>query len=221
MKIRLFASIAILGTVLAASCQNQRHTDTTQTRKDTLMTHTDPNKLDTAVLAGGCFWCLDAVYRRMKGVENVISGYANGQVKNPTYKDVCTGTTGHAEAVEIIFDTSQTSYAEILEVFWRIHNPTTLNRQGNDIGTQYRSGIYFRNTEQAEIARKSYDAAQESKIWEGKFVTELEPLRCFYEAEAYHQDYYTNNSDQGYCVYVVGEKVNKFKKLFHDKLKEK
>ncbi len=183
------------------------------------MSQTDPTKLDTAIIAGGCFWCLDAVYRRMKGVENVISGYANGHVKNPSYKEVCTGSTGHTEAVEIVYDTTQTSYAEILEVFWRIHNPTTLNRQGNDVGTQYRSGIYFTNETQAEIARKSYAAAQESKIWEGKFVTELEALKCFYPAEDYHQNYYSNNPDQGYCVYVVGEKVDKFKKLFKDKLK--
>ncbi|MBS3914701.1 MAG: peptide-methionine (S)-S-oxide reductase MsrA [Bacteroidetes bacterium] len=180
----------------------------------------DPSKLDTAVLAGGCFWCLDAVYRRMNGVVDVESGYSNGKTLNPSYEDVCSGTTGHAEVVSIQFDTSVTSYAEILQVFWRVHNPTTLNRQGNDVGTQYRSGIYYQNPEQKEIAEKSKLAAEEAKLWEGKFVTEVEMLHNYFPAEKYHQDYYANNPNQGYCVYVVGEKVEKFKKLFADKLKK-
>ncbi len=180
---------------------------------------TKTENIDTAVLGGGCFWCLDAVYRRMKGVITVNSGYANGATKNPTYKEVCTGTTGHAEVVEILFDTTQCSYADILEVFWRIHNPTTLNRQGNDVGTQYRSGIYFTSETQKQIALKSKEAAEEAALWEGKFVTEIVPLASYYKAEEYHQDYFTNNPDQPYCIYVVGEKVDKFKKLFKEKLK--
>lgn len=179
-----------------------------------------PENLDTAVLAGGCFWCLDAVYRRMNGIVAVESGYSNGSVKNPTYKEVCTGTTGHAEVVSISYDTSITSYSDILEVFWRVHNPTTLNRQGNDVGTQYRSGIYYLNDEQKLIAEKSKSAVEESGLWDGKIVTEIEMLNNYYPAEDYHQDYYTNNPNNSYCVYVVGEKVEKFKKLFQDKLKK-
>lgn len=181
---------------------------------------TQTENIDTAVLAGGCFWCLDAVYRRMEGIVDVESGYANGNTPNPDYKEVCTGTTGYAEAVSIRFDTTKTSYAEILEVFWRIHNPTTLNRQGNDIGTQYRSGIYFRNETQKDIALKSKEAAEQAELWEGRFVTEIEPLSSYYPAEDYHQDYYTNNPGNSYCTYVVGEKVDKFKKLFAEKLKK-
>lgn len=179
-----------------------------------------PENLDTAVLAGGCFWCLDAVYREMKGVVTVESGYANGSIKNPSYREVCTGRTGHAEVVKIIYDTTQASFADILEVFWVIHNPTTLNRQGNDVGTQYRSGIYFMNEAQRDLALKSRDAAQETKLWEGTYVTEIVPLTVYYPAEDYHQDYYTNNPDQAYCVYVVKEKVEKFKKAFREKVRE-
>jgi peptide-methionine (S)-S-oxide reductase len=180
----------------------------------------DSTKIETAILAGGCFWCLDAVYRRMEGVIAVESGYSQGKVLQPTYEDVCSGSTGHAEVVKITYDTSLTSYAEILEVFWRIHNPTTLNRQGNDMGTQYRSGIYYLNESQAEIAQKSKAAAEEAGLWEGKIVTEIEALNNYFSAEAYHQDYFTNNPNNSYCVYVVGEKVEKFKKLFADKLKK-
>ncbi|MCC7297795.1 MAG: peptide-methionine (S)-S-oxide reductase MsrA [Bacteroidia bacterium] len=182
--------------------------------------NTDPKNIDTAILAGGCFWCLDAVYRQMEGVINVESGYSNGTVVNPSYEDVCTGTTGHAEVVSIYFDTTKTSYPEILEVFWRIHNPTTLNRQGNDIGTQYRSGIYYRNEEQKNIAEQSKIAAEEAKLWDGKIVTEIAMVNNYSSAEAYHQDYYKNNPNNSYCTYVVGEKVDKFKKLFKDKLKK-
>ena len=175
---------------------------------------------DTAILAGGCFWCLDAVYRQMEGIISIECGYANGKIKNPTYKEVCSGLTGHAEVTQLVFDTKKTNYAEILTVFWKIHDPTTLNRQGNDIGTQYRSGIYYRNDAQKDIALKSRDAAVEAKLWEDPIVTEIVPLECYYPAEEYHQDYYTNNPDQPYCVAVVGEKAAKFRKLFTDKLKK-
>jgi peptide-methionine (S)-S-oxide reductase len=175
---------------------------------------------DTAILAGGCFWCLDAVYRQMEGIVSIECGYANGKIKNPTYKEVCSGLTGHAEVTQLVFDTKKTNYAEILTVFWKIHDPTTLNRQGNDIGTQYRSGIYYRNDAQKDIALKSREAAVESKLWDDPIVTEIVPLECYYPAEEYHQDYYSNNPDQPYCVAVVGEKAAKFRKLFADKLKK-
>jgi peptide-methionine (S)-S-oxide reductase len=199
-------------------CTANQNTTATVTTQDTMTI--DSTKIETAILAGGCFWCLDAVYRRMEGVITVESGYSQGKVLQPTYEDVCSGSTGHAEVVKITYDTNLTSYAEILEVFWRIHNPTTLNRQGNDMGTQYRSGIYYLNESQAEIAQKSKAAAEEAGLWEGKIVTEIEALNNYFSAEAYHQDYFTNNPNNSYCVYVVGEKVEKFKKLFADKLKK-
>lgn len=199
-------------------CTANQNTTATVRTQDTMTI--DSTKIETAILAGGCFWCLDAVYRRMEGVITAESGYSQGKVLQPTYEDVCSGSTGHAEVVKITYDTSLTSYAEILEVFWRIHNPTTLNRQGNDMGTQYRSGIYYLNESQAEIAQKSKAAAEEAGLWEGKIVTEIEALNNYFSAEAYHQDYFTNNPNNSYCVYVVGEKVEKFKKLFADKLKK-
>lgn len=189
----------------------------------TAMNQSTEQPTDSCVLAGGCFWCLDAVYRQMKGIINVESGYSNGQIKNPTYREVCSGRTGHAEVAKIYFNPTLTSYQQILEVFWRIHNPTTLNRQGNDIGTQYRSGIYFLNEEQERIAKASKQAVEESGLWadDGKVVTEILPLNNYWPAEDYHQDYFANNPENQYCVYVVSEKVEKFKKTFAQLLKTK
>ena len=185
------------------------------------MTNVEPQNLDSCVIAGGCFWCMDAVYRRMIGIVNVESGYSNGTVKNPTYKEVCNGNTGHAEVAKIYFDKTITNYAQVLEVFWRVHNPTTLNRQGNDVGTQYRSGIYYMNEEQERIARASKTAVEESGMWadDGKVVTEILPLSNYWPAEDYHQDYFANNPENQYSVYVVSEKVEKFKKAFANLLK--
>jgi peptide-methionine (S)-S-oxide reductase len=181
----------------------------------------DSLKTDTAVLAGGCFWCLDAVYRNMNGVQDVISGYSNGTIKNPAYREVCTGRTGHAEVVKILFHPDSVSYADILEVFWRVHDPTQLNRQGNDVGTQYRSGIYYLNETQRDIALLSKKALEEAGVYRGAIVTEIEPLSMFYIAEDYHQDYFRQNQENPYCQYVVGEKVEKFRKLFRERLREK
>lgn len=174
---------------------------------------------DSIVLGGGCFWCLDAVYRNMKGVEKVECGYSNGIVAKPTYKEVCTGRTECVEVVKVFYDSNQTNLEEILTVFWQIHDPTTLNRQGNDVGTQYRSGIYFINEEQKTMALKSKLAVEESQLWSGKIVTEIIPLKDYSTAEDYHQDYFTNNPSNPYCTYVVGEKVEKFRKLFSEKIK--
>ena len=174
---------------------------------------------DSIVLGGGCFWCLDAVYRNMKGIEKVECGYSNGIVAKPTYKEVCTGRTECVEVVKVFYDSNQTNLEEILTVFWRIHDPTTLNRQGNDVGTQYRSGIYYVNEEQKTMALKSKLAVEESQLWSGKIVTEILPLKDYSTAEDYHQDYFTNNPSNPYCTYVVGEKVEKFKKLFSEKIK--
>jgi peptide-methionine (S)-S-oxide reductase len=209
-------AFCLMSAAVLTCCGSQNLSNNkTQSMNDSVQ----PENLDTAILGGGCFWCLDAVYRRMKGIVSSESGYANGKIKNPTYREVCSGLTGHAEVVKLVFDTSVTSFGEVLEVFWRIHNPTTLNRQGNDLGTQYRSGIYFLNEEQRNLALKSRDAVKESQLWEGDIVTEIVPLNGYYSAEDYHQDYYSINPDQPYCVYVVGEKVEKFKKAFKEKVR--
>lgn len=177
-------------------------------------------KLEIATLGGGCFWCLEAVYQNLKGVHKVVSGYCNGQMDKPTYQAVCTGMTGYVEVVQITFNPAEVSYAELLEIFWKIHDPTTLNKQGNDVGTQYRSGIYYHNKNQKEIAEKSVEALNESGIWNVPAVTEILPLQNYFEAEKYHQNYYVLNTTQPYCSAVVGPKVEKFKQLFRDKLKE-
>ena len=182
-----------------------------------IQTTTPPAGREFAILAGGCFWCTEAIYAEMRGVEKVESGYT-GHIKAPvTVKS--TGRTGHAEAVRITFDPTVVGYAELLEVFWRTHDPTTLNRQGADVGTQYRSAIFPMDEEQGRVARASMAAAEEAELWDDPIVTSIEPLAPFYVAEDYHQDYFANNPDQGYCVAVVGPKVKKFKALFADKLK--
>ena len=174
---------------------------------------------ETATLGGGCFWCLEAVFKDLRGVTWVMSGYAAGQVANPTYKAVCSGTTGHAEVVQVKFDNAELTYADLLRVFFSIHDPTTLNRQGNDVGTQYRSIILTHSDAQAATAKAVMQEIADAKIWSGKLVTELEPLTVFYEAEAEHHDYFALNPWTGYCQVVVAPKVVKFRKQFADRLK--
>ena len=174
---------------------------------------------EVATLGGGCFWCVEAIYQDVQGVHKVVSGYAGGKVSNPTYQQVCMGTTGHAEVVQITFDPHIISYEDILYIFWRIHDPTTLNRQGADVGTQYRSVIYTHNDEQKAIAEKSKADTDASGLWSKPIVTEISPFTNFYEAEHYHQDYYSQNPRQPYCMAVIDPKVQKFKKQFADKLK--
>lgn len=178
-----------------------------------------PANREFAVLAGGCFWCTEAIYAEMIGVDHVESGYTGGHIKNPGYREICTGRTGHAEAVRITYDPAVVGFGELLEVFWRTHDPTTLNRQGADVGTQYRSAIFPQDEEQERLARASLAAAEEAGLWDAPIVTTIEPAAPFYVAEDYHQDYFANNPDQGYCVAVVGPKVQKFRSLFADKLK--
>jgi len=176
---------------------------------------------DTAYLAAGCFWCIEAIFQDLKGVISVTSGYTAGQVKNPSYKEVCTGLTGHAEAARIIFDPSVISFDELLEVFWKTHDPTTLNRQGADSGTQYRSGIYYISEAQKATAGKYKTELDAAGAFESPIVTEIEPFDgTFYVAEDYHQNYYNQNGDQGYCRMVIRPKVDKFRKVFGDKLKD-
>jgi len=172
-----------------------------------------------ATLAGGCFWCLEAVYDQMKGVLSVESGYIGGQTDHPTYEAVCSGRTGHAEAVRITFDPAVVNYRELLEVFFVIHDPTTLNRQGHDVGTQYRSAIFYHSPEQKRVAAEVIAALMEEKVYPNPIVTEVVPAATWYEAEPYHQEYFARNPFQGYCAAVVGPKVMKFRKLFTSKLK--
>lgn len=174
---------------------------------------------EIATLGGGCFWCLEAVYEQVNGVLRVESGYAGGRVPNPSYEAVCTGTTGHAEVVQITFDPRVVTFRDLLEIFFVIHDPTTLNRQGADVGTQYRSAIFYHSPEQREIARQVIAEVEAAKLWDDPIVTEVAPFEAFYKAEAYHQGYFRNNPNQGYCRVVIAPKVAKFRKLFADKLK--
>ena len=175
---------------------------------------------ESATFGAGCFWCVEAVFERLKGVEKVISGYSGGTVPNPTYEEVCNGTTGHAEVCQIIYDPQKISYKELLEVFWSTHDPTTLNRQGNDMGTQYRSAIFYHNEEQKKLAEEYKRKLTEAKIFDNPIVTEITKLNKFYEAEKYHQDYYNNNKYQPYCTFVITPKIEKFEKVFESKLKK-
>ena len=178
------------------------------------------NTVQTATLAGGCFWCLEAVYRDLRGVERVTSGYAGGHVTNPTYRQVCDGTTGHAEVVQIAFRPDEVSFKELLGVFFTIHDPTTLNRQGNDVGTQYRSAIFYHDEEQKRIAEETIAELTAEGIWDSRIVTEVTPLEEFYPAEDYHQDYFLRNPYQPYCRAVVAPKVAKFRQKYLAKLKQ-
>jgi peptide-methionine (S)-S-oxide reductase len=170
--------------------------------------------METATLGGGCFWCLEAVYDEMAGVESVESGYMGGQVKNPSYREVCGGRTGHAEVVQLRFDPAITSFRDVLEVFFTIHDPTTLNRQGNDVGTQYRSAIFYYSDEQRTTAEEMIRELEAEKVWSDPIVTEVTPASEFYRAEDYHQEYFANNPNQPYCSYVVAPKVRKFRDKF-------
>jgi peptide-methionine (S)-S-oxide reductase len=178
-------------------------------------------KLETATLGGGCFWCLEAVYVELSGVASVVSGYAGGHIPNPTYRAICTGTTGHAEVVQVTYDPALISYREILEIFFTIHDPTTRNRQGNDVGPQYRSVIFYHDEGQRATAEEVIDELGKSQTWSNPIVTELAPLPEFFQAEEYHQDYYARNSYQPYCTVVIAPKVAKLRKHYFDKLKQR
>ncbi len=176
--------------------------------------------LELATFANGCFWCSEAVFQQLEGVSEVVSGYAGGTVKNPTYKEIGTGTTNHAEVIRITFDPKIISYSVLLEVFFSTHDPTTLNRQGADVGTQYRSAIFYHNEEQKIAAEKIIKALENEHVFEDAIVTEITPINNYYVAENYHQDYYINNKNQGYCRAVINPKLEKFRKKFKNKLKK-
>lgn len=190
-------------------------TDSSKTKSMTIMTPV----YDTATFGAGCFWCVEAQFQLLDGVISVASGYSGGTVKNPSYDMVCTGRTGHAEVCQIVFDTTKITYDEMLAAFWQCHDPTQLNRQGNDVGTQYRSVIYYHNDEQKKRAEHYKNEMNAKNTWGAPIVTEISPFTVFYKAEGYHQNYYNENKQQGYCQYVVRPKVEKFKEVFKDKLK--
>jgi len=199
--------------------KNAMSVNTSNTATATTNT-TDPNApVEIVTLGGGCFWCVEAVYQELQGVQKVVSGYMGGHVDNPTYREVCNGLTGHAEVIQVTFDPAKVSYREILEVFFTVHDPTTLNRQGNDSGTQYRSVIYYHSEEQRAIAE---DVAKNTatELWDDPIVTEISAAEKFYPAEAYHQNYYKDNPNQGYCSYIIAPKLKKFREKYPNKLKQ-
>jgi peptide-methionine (S)-S-oxide reductase len=235
----LLVTASVLMAAAAVSCvarnteQEEARVDnsTTQTDSDTptddpSATPADPEpadgepKTELATFGAGCFWCVEAVFQQLRGVISVESGYSGGSIPNPTYQQVCTGTTGHAEVCQIRFNPAEVSYKELLEVFWKTHDPTTLNRQGADTGTQYRSVVFYHNDEQRELAEKYKRELDEAKIWSDPIVTEISPFGTMYKAEDYHQNYFRTNPYQGYCRAVIQPKVDKFRKVFEDKLKE-
>jgi peptide-methionine (S)-S-oxide reductase len=178
-----------------------------------------PMPTETITLGAGCFWCIEAVYQELKGVSKVVSGYSGGSLANPTYHQVCRGSTGHAEVVQVTFDPDVIALEDILEVFWRIHDPTTLNRQGPDVGTQYRSAIFYHTEQQREIAEKSKRETDASGLWRSPIVTEISPASQFYAAEDYHQDFYRQNPNQPYCFVMIDPKLKKLRKDFKDKVR--
>ncbi|MEH7890128.1 peptide-methionine (S)-S-oxide reductase MsrA [Elizabethkingia meningoseptica] len=197
--------------LLLISCQGQ------ESRKNMVKKNKMENKLAYATIGGGCFWCVESCFNMLKGVHSVTSGYSGGHKDNPTYEEVCTGETGHAEVVQIAYDPAVISYKQLMEVFLFLHDPTQLNRQGNDIGTQYRSVVFYNSEEQKKETEEALKASEEKKEWSGKYVTQVVPFEKFWPAETYHQGYYKANPNQPYCSAVVGPKIQKFKKHFGEK----
>lgn len=190
-----------------------------QTKQNTSMTSPEAN-VEIATFGNGCFWCTEAIFQRVEGVEKVVSGYTGGSVKNPTYKEVCTGLTGHAEAIQITFDPRKISFTELLEIFWQTHDPTTLNRQGADVGTQYRSAIFYHNETQKKLAEEYKQKLNASGAFDKPIVTEITKASVYYPAENYHQNYYNLNGKAPYCSYVIAPKLEKFEKVFSKKIKK-
>lgn len=219
----MLASLLLSAGALVSCAQRENPNKSMSNSTSALTANTEvnntPARTDTATFANGCFWCTEAVFQQLDGVLKVSSGYSGGHVENPTYKEVCTGTTGHAECIQIVYDPAKISFDELLEVFWQTHDPTTLNRQGNDVGTQYRSAVFYHSTEQKEKAEKYKAALDKSGAFDKPIVTEVVPFSKFYVAENYHQDYYNNNGSQPYCQFVIRPKVEKFQKVFKSKLK--
>lgn len=215
MKVLYLLAVFMILAVCISSCsQNQP-----KTYLMSELNGSNPVNTDTATFGTGCFWCTEAVFQQLKGVLKVTSGYSGGHVANPTYEQVCAKNTGHAEVIRVVYDPSQISYDELLEVFWQTHDPTTLNRQGNDVGPQYRSVIFYHSEEQKQKAEHYKAELDKSGSWKDPIVTAIEPIKNFYSAEDYHQNYYNNNGNQPYCYFVVRPKVEKFEKVFKNKLR--
>lgn len=178
------------------------------------------NSVETATIAGGCFWCTEAIFKRLEGIISVLPGYAGGNVQNPSYNKVCSGTTGHAEAIQIEFDPNRISYKTLLDIFWNTHNPTTRNQQGSDVGTQYRSIIFYHNEKQKEVAQRSKEKFEKKGIYNDPIVTEIIPFTNFYEAENYHKNYFENNKDAPYCNVIIEPKIHKFSEKYRNKVKK-
>ncbi|WP_207510808.1 peptide-methionine (S)-S-oxide reductase MsrA [Longitalea luteola] len=219
MKLLFTGALVTLATLF--SCAQKQQAKKNISKDMTTTTNNVTNTAtDTATFGNGCFWCTEAIFQQLDGVISATSGYSGGHVDNPSYKEVCTGNTGHAEVLQIVYDPKKISFDELLEVFWQTHDPTTLNRQGNDVGTQYRSVIFYHNNEQKEKAEKYKVELDKSGAFNNPIVTEISPFTKFYRAENYHQDYYNQNGSQPYCNIVIRPKVEKFKKVFKSKLKQ-
>ncbi|TVR88786.1 MAG: peptide-methionine (S)-S-oxide reductase [Saprospirales bacterium] len=216
---RFLWMLLIFGLPLNQACgQDQRILEIVEREKEFLQKTESMDDYEQITFGAGCFWCVEAVFQELKGVKAAVSGYAGGHVKNPTYREVVSGRTGHAEVVKVTFDPDVIPLQTVLEVFWSTHDPTTLNRQGADVGTQYRSAVFYNSKEQRKIAQKSKDEVA-TELWDDPIVTEITPLETFYQAEEYHQNYYANNPEQGYCRVVINPKLNKFRERFKDWLK--
>ena len=206
---------------LGMSCQTQTEKGNKTEINNQMTEEINETKLDSTILGAGCFWCVEAVFQRVPGVKKIISGYSGGQVKDPSYKEVCEGTTGHAEVIKLVYNPAEVSFETLLSVFWQTHDPTTLNRQGNDVGTQYRSAIFYLNENQKNIAEKIKKDLDTSGAFKAPIVTEISAYSNFYEAENYHQNYYNQNTTQGYCQYVIAPKLEKFEKVFGNQFRKK
>jgi peptide-methionine (S)-S-oxide reductase len=215
MKV-IFLSLTTLFSLFL--CAEKKSTLSINNKPDNLSKYAE--RTDTATFGTGCFWCTEAIFQQLNGVVRVTSGYSGGHATNPTYKEVCSGTTGHAECLNIIYDPAIITFDELLEAFWQTHDPTTLNRQGNDVGTQYRSVVFYHNEEQKRKTEKYKTELSKSGAWSNPLVTTLEPFVKFYPAEDYHQNYYNNNKSAGYCQFVIRPKLEKFEKVFKSKLKK-
>jgi peptide-methionine (S)-S-oxide reductase len=212
--------IVLLFTALLFTISGCNESTSQDQKKETVkMNQTDEERLNLATFGSGCFWCSEAIFERVKGVSKVVSGYTGGNIPNPTYEAVCSGKTGHAEVIQITYDHKIVSYDELLEIFWKTHDPTTLNRQGADVGTQYRSVIFYNDEDQKKKVENYKAELNKAGIWKDPIVTEISSLKKFYPAEKYHQDYYEQNPNQGYCSFVITPKIEKFEKIFKDKLK--
>lgn len=209
----------LISAITFLSCAQQEKPKKNMSNDLTTSLTNSTQKTDTATFGTGCFWCTEAIFQQLDGVLKVTSGYSGGAKPNPTYKEVCTGTTGHAEVIQVVYDPAKITFDELLEVFWQTHDPTTLNRQGNDVGTQYRSVVFYHNQEQKEKSEKYKVQLDKSGAFDNPIVTEIAPFDKFYAAENYHQDYYNNNGSQPYCTFVIRPKVEKFQKVFKSKLK--